>query len=78
MADNVTNELLLEHLKAIRSEMSEVRARLSSVENEMRAVKGHLAVLIQADLGRDERIANFEIRLDRVERRLEISNGGEG
>ena len=78
MADNVTNELLLEHLKAIRTEMSDVRARVSSIENEMRAVKGHLAVLVQADLGRDDRIASFEVCLDRVERRLEISNGGEG
>ena len=77
MADNVTNELILEHLKAMRSEMSDMRSRLSSVESEMRAVKGHLAVLVQADLGRDERIAGFEVRLERVERRLEISNGGD-
>ena len=48
MAENVTNELLLEHLKAIQSRLSTMDDRLRNLETDMRSVKGHMASLLQA------------------------------
>ena len=78
MADephNVTNELLLEHLKAIQSKLQEQGERLSRIEAELRTTKAHVAALVQADLNRDTDYASLVLRIERIERRLEISNG---
>ena len=72
MTDRVTNELMYETLKAIRAEVSDMRLEMRSVASEMRAVKGHIAALVSADAGRDERLAHFELRLDRIEARLNL------
>jgi ribosomal protein L10 len=72
MADRVTNELMYETLKAIRGELSDLRSEMRSMAAEMRAVKGHIAALVAADAGRDERLAHFELRLERIEARLNL------
>ena len=73
--DNVTNELLLEHLKAIQAKLLEQGERLSRIEAELRTTKAHVAALVQADLNRDTDYASLLLRIERIERRLEISNG---
>lgn len=74
MADNVTNELLLEHLKSIQ-------ARLNNLENgqaEMKAaligMHQHLTGFMTHSTAHESAIANIQIRLDRIERRLELSD----
>ncbi|MCD1636620.1 hypothetical protein K7H91_22955 [Martelella mediterranea] len=73
MADNVTNELLLEHLKALREDAKMAREERREIRDEIRAIKAHVAALVQSDLNRDGQQASIYARLDRIERRLELS-----
>lgn len=74
MADNVTNELLLEHLKALRHDAQLARDERREIRDEIRTVKAHVAALVQSDLNRDGQHASIYARLDRIERRLELSD----
>ncbi|MEO1564174.1 MAG: hypothetical protein AAFR98_12120 [Pseudomonadota bacterium] len=73
MAENVTNELLLENLKAIRDELGGMRGEMAEVRGEMRAMKSHLLGLVQSDLTRDSESATIKARLDVIERRLGLA-----
>ena len=74
MAENVTNELILEHLKAIQSKLSTMDVRMQNLETDTRSVKGHMASFLQAEVAQDGAIAAINARLDRIERRLDISD----
>ena len=74
MADNVTNELLLEHLKAIRADISSLREdagdlkrRMSSLELAVSQIHGDFA-------GQSMRIDRVESRLGRIDERLQLSS----
>ena len=75
MTDNVTNELLLGHLKAIQSKLADHDEQFELVHSELRALKAHVAGLVQSDLTRDTEHALLTRRVERIERRLEISDG---
>lgn len=74
MADNVTNELLLEHLKAIQSKLAQHDERFTAIEGDLRSVKGHLASFMQAEIAQDTTMAELRTRMDRIERRLDLSD----
>ncbi len=65
MADNVTNELILEHLKALQEDAKVARLERHEIRDEIRALKGHMAALLQSDLNRDSQQGNVYQRLDR-------------
>jgi hypothetical protein len=75
--DDVSDNLVLEHLRAIRSELREVRGeqterrmRIGAIERSMARVEVEQAEL-RAEFGsRFDRVLD---RLDRIERRLEIA-----
>ena len=43
MTDNVTNEFLLEHLKAIQTKLAAMDGRLSELHADVRGIKSHMA-----------------------------------
>lgn len=49
-----------------------LREEALSLRVELSALKQHVAALVAADAVREERLAEFDRRLSRVERRLEI------
>ena len=73
MAENVTNELILEHLKAIQAKLADVASEVHDLKADVRGVKGHMASFMQSEVSQDGAIATLQERLDRIERRLEIS-----
>jgi hypothetical protein len=73
MAENVTNELLLETLKAIQATLSRIDGRITHVEGDIRIIKGHMASFMQSEVQQDAAIAELGLRLDRIERRLELN-----
>ena len=75
MADNVTNDLILEHLKAIQAKVSRTDERLGNIEGDIRIIKGHMASFMQSEVQQDAAVASLQSRLERIERRLEISEG---
>lgn len=75
MADNVTNALILEHLKAIQSRIGVMSSDLADVKTDVRSMKGHMASFLQAEVAQDNAIALMQARLDRIEQRLNLQDG---
>ena len=72
MSDNVTNRLLLEHLKAIQSKLSSMANDVNDLKADVRGLKSHLAGFMQSEVAQDSAIATMQTRLERIERRLEL------
>ncbi|MCA3448826.1 MAG: hypothetical protein IOD05_09385 [Rhodobacter sp.] len=75
VGESVTSELLYELLKAIRGDIARLGERLERVEGELRVLRGHVAALVQSDLNRGSEFASLVMRVDRIERRLELQDG---
>ena len=80
MADNVEN-LMLEHLKRFQAtldrmeqKLGDLTGRMANVEGSIAAVIGHLGHLAAADAAQQLGIDHLSQRLDRIERRLELSH----
>jgi DNA-binding FrmR family transcriptional regulator len=80
MVENVES-LMLEHLKRFQSTLErmdrrqeEMIARLANLEGQMVAVMQHLANFSAADAAQQIAIDNINLRLDRIERRLELTS----
>ncbi len=80
MTENVEN-LILEHLKRFQATLDrlerkqdEILHRVANLESSMASVMQHLANLSAADAAQQLSIDNMSRRLDRIERRLELTN----
>ena len=72
MTENVTNELLLETLKAVQSKLTKVADDIAALKTDMRGMKGHMAAFMQSEVAQDGTLASIQSRLERIERRLEL------
>ena len=79
MTDNVEN-LILEHLKRFQSSldrmerrMDEMAVRLSNLESAYASILQHLTHQAATDAAQQVSIDNINMRLDRIERRLELT-----
>ncbi len=72
---NVTNELILEHLKVIQGKLSTMADDLTDVKTDMRGLKTHMAGFMQSEVAQDGMLAPIRARLDRIERCLDLSDG---
>lgn len=71
MAD-VTNELMYELLKKLNARFDKVDASLSELRSEMNAMRGTM-VAVQHDIHNVyTTLTRHELRLDRIENRLEL------
>ena len=75
MADNVTNELLLEHMKDLQAKISGMQTDIGDIKADIRGIKGHMVTFMQTELVQDGTIASIQTRLDRIEQRLSLSDG---
>ena len=77
MTDNFENSIL-EHLKRFQSSlerrMDEMAVRLSNLESAYASIMQHLPHLAAADAAQQVVIDNISMRLDRIERRLELTH----
>jgi uncharacterized coiled-coil protein SlyX len=80
MSGNVEN-LLLEHLKRFQAtlerverKVDELTGRVGNLEGSLASVMQHLGHLAAADAAQQLAIDNVSLRLDRIERRLELSH----
>jgi hypothetical protein len=74
MADNVTNELLLENLKAIQTTLAEHSEKFSRMEHRLATVEGYIAVLVKQGTAANVDFAALTARVERIERRLSLSD----
>ena len=72
MSDNVTNELLLETLKAIQAKLAAVASDIHDIKADMRGLKGHIAAFMQSEIAQDGAIASIQLKIDRIEQRLNL------
>ena len=80
MADQIDN-LLLEHLKRfqatldrVENKLTELTGRIANLEGGQAAIISHLGHLASADAAQQVSTDNLNARLDRIERRLELTN----
>jgi uncharacterized coiled-coil protein SlyX len=80
MTENVEN-LIFEHLKRFQSTLErverkqdEMARRLANLEGSVASIMQHLANLSAADAAQQIAIDNISMRLDRIERRLELAD----
>ena len=74
MSETVTNQLLLEHLKAIQSKLGSMAHDITDLQSDMRGIKSHMAGFLHSEVAQDGAIASVQARLDRLERRLELQD----
>ena len=75
MADNVTNELLLEHLKSMQNRLSNLESGQAEIKTTLVSIQQHMTGFMTNVAAHEGAIASMQVRLDRIERRLEISDG---
>jgi predicted nucleic acid-binding Zn-ribbon protein len=65
-------QLTLEHLRAIRSDLADFKERVTGLEVAVSAMGQQLGALTTAVYSGHSRLDDFERRLNRIERRLEL------
>jgi tetrahydromethanopterin S-methyltransferase subunit G len=71
MNENVEN-LILEHLRAMRGDMSRMTERMDTISAEVLIIRQHMAGLLGSQTLHDTEISGLKIRLDRIEKRLDL------
>ena len=71
MSEEMTN-LVLEHLRHIRARVDEIDGDLKSLTNRFGVLEGHLAQTHVSEAGQNSEIDRIKMRLERIERRLEL------
>jgi tetrahydromethanopterin S-methyltransferase subunit G len=74
MAEPVTNELIYEVLKGVQDRGVRVEERLTAIEEQLATLNGYVATLVQSDLRRDTEPGALRARIERIERRLELTD----
>ena len=69
----VTNELIYDVLKQVQERMISFERKIDEVKNELQALRIHSIAIQQDTQNIYATLTRYETRLDRIERRLEIS-----
>jgi hypothetical protein len=68
------DNLVLEHLRGIRSEMTKMGEWMHTMSVEMTAIRQHLAGVVTIQELDHTDIAGIRLRLDGIEKRLELAD----
>jgi uncharacterized sporulation protein YeaH/YhbH (DUF444 family) len=71
MNENVDN-LVIEHLRAIRADMARLADSMRTMQTEMSAMRQHLAGVVTLQEHDHGDIAALKSRVDRIEKRLDL------
>jgi hypothetical protein len=66
--------LMLDHLRAIRGDMTKMADWMQTMSVEMTAIRQHLAGVVTIQEHDHGDIASIKVRLDRIEKRLELAD----
>ena len=70
----VSNELIYDALKQVQQRLDRVDHKVDELKSEMNAMRGHMISLQQDTQNIYGILGRSEVRLDRIERRLELSD----
>lgn len=62
--------LVLEHIRAIRADMSSMKDEIGNMRSEMHIIRQHLAGLMSGQLFGNTELATVTVRLDKIENDL--------
>ncbi len=68
----VTNELILEHLKRVQDRLSRLETGQTAIFEELRSHKSLIAGALTSQVAHESTTAGLTMRLDRIEARLDI------
>jgi hypothetical protein len=68
------DDLMLEHLRAIRGDMAKMADWMQTMSVEMTAIRQDLAGVVTIQEHDHGDIASIKVRLDRIEKRLELTD----
>ena len=74
MAENVSNELILDHLKTIQGRLSNLENGQSEIKTTLISLQQHMSGFMTNIAAHEGSIATIQSRLERIERRLELSD----
>ena len=57
MTDNVTNQLLLEHLKAVQAKQAAMDGLMNELQADVRGIKSHIAGFMHSEVSHDSTVA---------------------
>ena len=66
MADNVTNQVLLEHLEAIQAKLAAMNGRMNELQADVRGIKSHMVGFMHSEISHDGTNAAMQERLGRI------------
>ena len=67
-----TDNLVLELLRQMRADVAAIKDDMSMLRSEMRVTRQHIAALVGTQTLQDIEMASVKVRLDRIERRVEL------
>ena len=73
MSENVTNELIYGVLQKMQVDMSEIKFDIRDLKTRMTMVEEHLGSSIIAISGVNSRLDRMTDRVERIERRLDLT-----
>ena len=71
-AGDCSQELIYELLKSMDGRLGRMEERLDRIEGELRVLHGHVGGLVHSDLLHRSEVASLSLRVERIERRLEL------
>ena len=74
MSEENTENLVLEHLRAIREGQTKILDRLANVEKEIISLRKQVHDLQGDSIRRDQTMAALSINVDRINSRLELND----
>jgi len=69
-----TENLVLELLRAMRSDIANIKQDIQEIKGQSLSIRRHLVVTDSDAVRNEEGIAQLQVRVDRIERRLEIAS----
>jgi hypothetical protein len=75
VADEEPDNLVLRYLRKLDERTARIEDGQKDLAADIRTLKGHMASFLQSETRQDSTIAAIQDRLDKIERRLDISDG---
>jgi ACT domain-containing protein len=69
-----TENIVLEHLRAIRGDMAKMASSMRDLSVEMTAMRQHLSGVVTIQEHDHGDLASIKVRLERIEKRLELAD----
>lgn len=76
MNENIEN-LVLEHLRHIRSKVDKIELDVSELKWRMTSLEGSMAASFGTDVRQQFALDKLSVRVDRIERRLDLTGAGD-